>query len=45
MDRTLDAPPLRRRLRPFLRSWPLVDRRRTRADLLAGLTGAMLGLP
>ncbi|MBK9606231.1 MAG: SulP family inorganic anion transporter [Betaproteobacteria bacterium] len=33
------------RVLPFLRWWPLVDRRTTRADLLAGLTGAMLGLP
>ena len=37
--------PRLRRLLPFLRWWPLVDRRTTRADLLAGLTGAMLGLP
>jgi SulP family sulfate permease len=30
---------------PFLRWWPLVDRHTTRAALLAGLTGAILGLP
>jgi SulP family sulfate permease len=30
---------------PFRRWWPLVDRSTTRADLIAGLTGAMLGLP
>ena len=30
---------------PFLRWWPLVSRRTTRADLLAGLTGALLGMP
>ncbi|MEP7085098.1 MAG: SulP family inorganic anion transporter, partial [Betaproteobacteria bacterium] len=39
-------PPARLRARlPFLRWWPLVDRHTTRADLVAGLTGAMLGLP
>ncbi len=30
---------------PFLRWWPMVNRATTRADLLAGLTGAILGLP
>jgi len=30
---------------PFLRWWPMVDRHTTRADLIAGLTGAILGLP
>jgi sulfate permease, SulP family len=30
---------------PFLRWWPMVNRTTTRADLLAGLTGAILGLP
>jgi SulP family sulfate permease len=34
-----------RSLVPFLRWWPLVNRKTTRADLIAGLTGAMLGLP
>ena len=34
-----------RSLVPFLRWWPLVNRKTTRADLLAGLSGAMLGLP
>jgi SulP family sulfate permease len=29
----------------FLRWWPMVDRHTTRADLIAGLTGAILGLP
>jgi SulP family sulfate permease len=33
------------RLLPFLRWRSLVDARTTRADLLAGLTGAILGLP
>jgi SulP family sulfate permease len=35
----------RQKVLPFLRWWPLVDRKTTRADLIAGLTGAMLGLP
>jgi len=30
---------------PFLRWWPRVDRRTTRDDLIAGFTGALLGLP
>jgi MFS superfamily sulfate permease-like transporter len=30
---------------PFLRWWPMVNRTTTRADLMAGLTGAILGLP
>lgn len=30
---------------PFLRWWPQVNRRSTRADLLAGLTGAIIVLP
>lgn len=33
------------RVLPFLRWWPLVNRETTRADLTAGLTGAILGLP
>lgn len=33
------------RIFPFLRWWPRVDRKATRADLVAGLTGAILGLP
>jgi SulP family sulfate permease len=33
------------RLFPFLRWWPMVDRHTTRADLIAGVTGAILGLP
>jgi SulP family sulfate permease len=37
--------PVVRRLLPFLRWWPLVDARSTRADLSAGLAGAILGLP
>jgi SulP family sulfate permease len=30
---------------PFLRWWPMVDKRTTRADLVAGLTGAIIVLP
>ena len=33
------------RLFPFLRWWPQVDRRSLRADLVAGLVGALLVLP
>src|SRR6478609_3854210 len=33
------------RIFPFLRSWPMVNRASTRADLMAGFTGALLGLP
>jgi SulP family sulfate permease len=39
------AQPALPRLLPFLRWWPRVDRRTTRADLIAGLSGAILGLP
>src|SRR5438093_2301538 len=38
------ARPLARFL-PFLRWWPGIDRKTTRADLIAGLSGAILGLP
>src|SRR5712671_5242660 len=30
---------------PFLRWWPMVNRSTLKADLLAGLTGCILGLP
>lgn len=33
------------RVFPFLRWWPMVDRNSTRADLIAGITGAMIVLP
>ncbi|MDP1680898.1 MAG: SulP family inorganic anion transporter [Burkholderiales bacterium] len=33
------------KLLPFLRWWPMVDRTTTRADLTAGLTGALIVLP
>ena len=45
MARATDSPARLRTRLPFLRWWPLVDRRTTRADVIAGLTGAMLGLP
>jgi len=38
-------PALRQRLFPFLTWWRLVDRRTLRADLLAGLIGAVFVLP
>jgi len=42
----LSAPDtLLRRLFPFLRWWPLVDRSSLRADLIAGLVGAIVVLP
>jgi SulP family sulfate permease len=37
--------PSRRRLLPFLRWWPRVDRRTLRADTWAGLTNAIVVLP
>ncbi len=33
------------RVFPFLRWWPMVDRDTTKADLIAGITGAMIVLP
>jgi sulfate permease, SulP family len=36
---------LGRRLVPFARGWPSVTRATTRADFVAGLSGAILGLP
>ena len=45
MAHAIDSPARLRARLPFLRWWPLVDRRTTRADVIAGLTGAMLGLP
>ena len=33
------------RVLPFLRWWPMVNRATLKADLLAGLTGCILGLP
>lgn len=37
--------PSLRRILPFAQWWPRVDRASTRADLIAGLSGAILGLP
>src|SRR5947207_2517423 len=45
MKESSAAYPSLARLFPFLRWWPMVDRHTTRADLIAGLTGAILGLP
>lgn len=39
------ASPLLRRLFPFLRWWPRVDRQTLRADALSGLTNAVVVLP
>lgn len=41
----MDRFPSAARIFPFLRWWPMVDRHTMRADLTAGLTGAVLGLP
>jgi SulP family sulfate permease len=41
----LSLTPTRAQLMPWLRWWPLVDRRTTKDDLIAGLTGAILSLP
>src|SRR5437899_13037998 len=41
----MDRFPSPARIFPFLRWWPMVDRHTMRADLTAGLTGAVLGLP
>ena len=45
MNDRATANPRLARILPFLRWWPLVNRESTRADLMAGLTGAILGLP
>jgi SulP family sulfate permease len=37
--------PIVARVFPFMRWWPMVNRSTFRADLLAGLSGAILGLP
>ena len=37
--------PAAERILPFLRWWPMVNRSTLQADLLAGLTGCILGLP
>jgi SulP family sulfate permease len=45
MSESATTNPLLARVFPFLRWWPLVTPATTRADLMAGLTGAILGLP
>ncbi len=44
-QRALACPLWLYRLLPFLRWWPMVNRETLRADLLAGLTGAIVVLP
>jgi len=44
-SRSLSCPLWLYRLLPFLRWWPMVNRDTLRADLLAGLTGAIVVLP
>ena len=44
-SQTLACPLWLYKLLPFLRWWPMVDRQTSRADLLAGITGAMIVLP
>lgn len=39
------CPALFNRIFPFLRWWPMVNRATVKADLIAGLTGAMIVLP
>ena len=41
----IDAAPWLRRLLPFLRWWPRVDRASLRADVVAGLTGGIILVP
>ncbi|HSF48062.1 MAG TPA: SulP family inorganic anion transporter, partial [Burkholderiales bacterium] len=45
MNQALATKPLLLKSLPFLRWWPLINRKTTRADLIAGLTGAILALP
>ena len=45
MSRPRVFSPTMARVLPFLRWWPMVNRSTLRADLLAGLTGSILGLP
>lgn len=45
MNTSLATKPLLLKGFPFLRWWPLINRKTTRADLIAGLTGAILALP
>ena len=45
MKNTLACPLWLYKVFPFLRWWPMVDKTSTKADLIAGLTGAMIVLP
>ena len=45
MKNTLACPLWLYKVFPFLRWWPSVDKATTKADLIAGLTGAMIVLP
>ena len=45
MSGTGESSPRLRRFLPFLQWWPRVNRTTTRADVVAGFTGALLGLP
>jgi len=45
ITRALYCNPIWSRLFPFLRWWPMVNRQTLRADLVAGLTGAVVVLP
>ncbi len=45
MKNTIACPLWLYKVFPFLRWWPMVDKSTTKADLIAGLTGAMIVLP
>jgi SulP family sulfate permease len=45
IGRALYCNPIWSRIFPFLRWWPMVNRQTLRADLVAGLTGAVVVLP
>ena len=45
LNTSLSCPLWLYKLLPFLRWWPMVDRTTTRADLTAGITGALIVLP
>jgi Sulfate permease and related transporters (MFS superfamily) len=45
LKNTLACPLWLYKVLPFLRWWPMVDKTTTKADLIAGLTGAMIVLP
>ena len=45
ITRALYCNPIWSRIFPFLRWWPLVNRQTLKADLIAGLTGAVVVLP